>query len=149
MLVSEVILEPNLSRPPRWGNNHLHRKPNRTSQLEFLSLMSHLANALRQITNKSSNPNALIYQIQLQRAKQKYLVQEQLGSGTGAAIALGAPESEHGKNGSESTTATPNGEQKNGAEAAEGNNEGIKCRESDSQPARAEGNDCGEGEKRR
>lgn len=110
--------------------------------------MSHLANALRQITSKSSNPNALIYQLQLRRAKQKYLVQEQLGDGTEGAVALEAPESENGEKASGQETATLNREQQSGPEAAAGNNEGIKCREVDREPRRAHGEDArGEGEK--
>jgi hypothetical protein len=36
----------------------------------------------------------IIYQLQLQRAKQKYLVQEQFGNGMEGAVALRAPENE-------------------------------------------------------
>ena len=110
--------------------------------------MSHLANALRQITKKSSNPNTLIYQLQLQRAKQKYLVQEQLGNGMEGAVALGAPEGENGEKASGPETAALDREQQNGPEAAEGNNEGIKCREADGEPTQAHGDDAHrEGEK--
>lgn len=110
--------------------------------------MSHLANALRQITNKSSNPNALIYQLQLQRAKQQYLVQEQLGDGTEAAVALGAPESKNGGESSGKETAALDREQQSSPEEAKGNNEGIECREADGVPGRPHGDDArGEGEK--
>lgn len=110
--------------------------------------MAHLANVLRQITNKSSNPNALIYQLQLERAKQKYLVQEQLGSGAEGAVALGAPESENVEKGSGPETAAFDGGKQGDSEAAERNNEGIKCREADGEPARAHGDDArGGGEK--
>ncbi|OBT65980.1 hypothetical protein VE03_03178 [Pseudogymnoascus sp. 23342-1-I1] len=113
--------------------------------------MSHLANALRQITKKSSNPNALIYQLQLQRAKQRYLVQEQLGNGTQAAVALGAPESEceNGEKVSRPETTALDREQQSSPEAAEGNNEGIKgIEEADGEPARAHRDDAhGEEEK--
>ena len=110
--------------------------------------MSHLANSLRQITSKSSNPNALIYQLQLQRAKQKYLVQEQLGDGMEAAVALGAPESENREKGPGPETAALGREHQSGPEAAMGDNEGIKCREVDGEPGRAHEEDArGEGEK--
>ncbi|KFY64522.1 hypothetical protein V496_03211 [Pseudogymnoascus sp. VKM F-4515 (FW-2607)] len=110
--------------------------------------MSHLANALRQITKKSSNPNALIYQLQLQRSKQKYLVQEQLGNGTEAAVALGAPESENKEKASRLETEVLDREQQSGPEAVEGIDEGIKCREAGREPGRAqEGDGHREGEK--
>jgi hypothetical protein len=54
--------------------------------------MSQLTNALRHITKKASHPNALLYSAQLERAKQKYLVQGQLEGGKEGAVALGAPE---------------------------------------------------------
>ncbi|OBT55008.1 hypothetical protein VE04_05329 [Pseudogymnoascus sp. 24MN13] len=104
--------------------------------------MSHLANALRQITKKSSNPNALIYQLQLERSKQKYLVQEQLGNGMEGAVALGAPESENGEKSSGAKTAALDREQQSGPEAVEGSNEGLKCREADGEPARAHRGDA-------
>lgn len=53
--------------------------------------MSQLANALRHITKKASHPNALIYNVQLQRAKEKYLVQGQLEDGKEEAVALAGP----------------------------------------------------------
>ncbi|OBT87128.1 hypothetical protein VE02_02258 [Pseudogymnoascus sp. 03VT05] len=110
--------------------------------------MSHLANALRQITKKSSNPNALIYQLQLQRSKQKYLVQEQLDNGMEGAVALGAPESENGKKDSGPETARVDRYQQSVPEAVEENNEGIKRRKADGDPARAHGGSAhGEGEK--
>lgn len=110
--------------------------------------MSHLANALRQITKKSSNPNALIYQLQLQRAKQKYLVQEQLGNGMEGAVALGAPETENREKDSGPETVALDREQQNGLEAAEGNDEGIKSREADGEPTQGHGDDAhAEGEK--
>src|SRR5579871_5974662 len=56
--------------------------------------MSQLGSLLRQITKKSSHPNAFIYKIQLERAKQKYLLQGQLDDGKEDAVALGAPEEE-------------------------------------------------------
>lgn len=56
--------------------------------------MSHLASLLRQITKKSSHPNALIHKVQLERAKLKYLVQGQLDNAEESTIALGAPEEE-------------------------------------------------------
>ncbi|KFY25504.1 hypothetical protein V493_04643 [Pseudogymnoascus sp. VKM F-4281 (FW-2241)] len=111
--------------------------------------MSHLANALRQITKKSSNPNALIYQLQLQRAKQKYLAQEQLGDGIEGAVALGPPDGGTGEKVSEPETAALDREQQSGPEAAEGNNEATKFREADMEPARAHGVDGrGEGSER-
>ncbi|KFX94621.1 hypothetical protein V495_01385 [Pseudogymnoascus sp. VKM F-4514 (FW-929)] len=103
--------------------------------------MSYLANALRQITKKSSNPNTLIYQLQLERAKQKYLVQEQLGDGTEAAVALGAPESKNGENDAKQKLGALDREQQSHSEAAEGNNEGIQSREADGERARAHGDD--------
>lgn len=54
--------------------------------------MSALTNVLRQITNKTTHPNALLHQIQLERAKNKYLVQGQLGHGVESVVALTAPE---------------------------------------------------------
>jgi hypothetical protein len=54
--------------------------------------MSQFTNALRHITKKASHPNALLYSAQLERAKQKYLVQGQLEDGKEGAVALGAPE---------------------------------------------------------
>ncbi|KFX92440.1 hypothetical protein O988_07276 [Pseudogymnoascus sp. VKM F-3808] len=107
--------------------------------------MSYLANALRQITKKSSNPNTLIYQLQLERAKQKYLVQEQLGDGTEAAVALGAPESKNGEKDLGQESAALNREQQSHSEAAEGNNENIKSREVDGERARTHGDDAGGG----
>jgi hypothetical protein len=56
--------------------------------------MSQLTNALRHITKKASHPNALLYSAQLERAKQKYLVQGQLEGGKEGAVALGAPETD-------------------------------------------------------
>ena len=111
--------------------------------------MSHLANALRQITKKSSNPNALVYQLQLQRAKQKYLVQEQLGNGMEGAVALETPESENGEKASGLETAALDREQQSDPEARKGNSEGIKCKEADGEPARGHGGEAAhaEGEK--
>lgn len=54
--------------------------------------MSHLAALLRQVTRKSQHPNALLYDIQLARAKQKYLVREELSDGKEGIVELGAPE---------------------------------------------------------
>ncbi|KAE8441454.1 hypothetical protein EG329_004947 [Mollisiaceae sp. DMI_Dod_QoI] len=56
--------------------------------------MSGLANALRRIAKSASHPNALLYKTQLERAKQKYLVQGQLGDGKEDAFMLGSPEEE-------------------------------------------------------
>lgn len=39
--------------------------------------MSQLGNILQQVAKKSSNPNALIYKVQLSRANQKYLAPQQ------------------------------------------------------------------------
>jgi hypothetical protein len=53
--------------------------------------MSQLGSLLRQITKKSSHPNTLIYEIQLERARQKLFVQRQLDDGKDDAVALEAP----------------------------------------------------------
>lgn len=53
--------------------------------------MSLLTGALRAITKKASSPQSLIYSIQLERAKQKYIVRGEL-DGPESAIELGAPE---------------------------------------------------------
>ena len=53
--------------------------------------MPALGSLLRQLSKKASHPNALIYEIQLARAKHKYLVQEQLEDGEEDAVALPAP----------------------------------------------------------
>jgi len=53
--------------------------------------MSALANVLRHITKKASHPNALIHQIQLERARSKYLVQGRLGDGLEGVVSLDAP----------------------------------------------------------
>jgi len=54
--------------------------------------MSALANALRQITKKAAHPNALLYQVQLDRAKKRHLIQGQLGDGLAGVVALKPPE---------------------------------------------------------
>lgn len=112
-------------------------KPNKAFQLELVDLMSHLANALRQISKKSSHPNVLIYQLQLQRAKQKHLDQGQLGDGTEGAVALGAPESENGEKGSEQETHALNIERQSVRDAQEGSNDGIQRRDADGESGRA------------
>jgi len=56
--------------------------------------MSHLANVLRQITKKASHPNSLIHGVQLERARQKYIVRGELIDGKEDAVALGAPKEE-------------------------------------------------------
>jgi hypothetical protein len=53
--------------------------------------MSQLTPLLRQITKKASHPNQLLYGVQLERARVKYLVRGELGDGK-EAVALGAPE---------------------------------------------------------
>lgn len=53
--------------------------------------MLHLAGALRQITKKASHPNPLIFDIQLERAKQKYVVQGRLAASEYGALELSAP----------------------------------------------------------
>jgi hypothetical protein len=55
--------------------------------------MSQLSGLFRQVVKKSNHPNTLLHNLQLARAKQKYLVQGQLGDGAeGTALELGAPE---------------------------------------------------------
>lgn len=46
------------------------------------------------MTKKASHPNSLVYQVQLERGRKKYLVQEQLDDGQESAVALGAPQEE-------------------------------------------------------
>ncbi|KAN0090189.1 hypothetical protein V8E51_018768 [Hyaloscypha variabilis] len=53
--------------------------------------MSQLAPLLRQLTRKASHPNGLMYGVQLERARVKYLVKGELEDGKGA-VELGAPE---------------------------------------------------------
>jgi len=53
--------------------------------------MSYLTPLLRQLTRKASHPNALLYEVQLERARVKYLVNGELEDGKGA-VELGAPE---------------------------------------------------------
>jgi hypothetical protein len=53
--------------------------------------MSQLAPLLRQITKKASHPNGLLYGMQLERARVKYLVRGELEDGK-AAIELVVPE---------------------------------------------------------
>lgn len=52
--------------------------------------MSQLTPLLRQITKNASHPNGLLYGMQLERARVKYLVKEELEGGT-QAVALDAP----------------------------------------------------------
>ena len=52
--------------------------------------MSQLAPLLRQITKKASHPNGLLYGMQLERARVKYLVRGELEDGK-AAIELAVP----------------------------------------------------------
>ena len=52
--------------------------------------MSQLTPLLRQITKKASHPNGLLYSIQLERARVKYLVKGELEGGA-QAVALDAP----------------------------------------------------------
>jgi hypothetical protein len=55
--------------------------------------MSALANALRAVVVKSSHPNSLVYQVQVERAKKKYVERGMLEGGQQeGAVALGAPE---------------------------------------------------------
>lgn len=117
-------------------------KPNELFQLELVDLMSHLANALRQISKKSSHPNVLIYQLQLQRAKQKHLDQGQLGDGTEGAVALSAPESENREKGSESESHALDIERQSRCDAAERSNDGIQRRDADEELGRAHGDDA-------
>lgn len=56
----------------------------------MITSMSLLAGALRAITQKASSPQSLTYAIQLERARQKYIVREELG-GPESAMELGAP----------------------------------------------------------
>jgi hypothetical protein len=57
--------------------------------------MSQLTPLLRQITKKASHPNGLLYGMQLERARVKYLVRGELEGGK-EAVQLGAPEAEVG-----------------------------------------------------
>ena len=109
--------------------------------------MSHLASLLRQITQKSKNLNALIYQLQLERAKQKYLVPGRLGDGVEGAVALGAPESERREKEIERelTTKEQSGSE-SGSEAVERKNEGIESREVEVERMGADGVETGRGE---
>jgi hypothetical protein len=56
--------------------------------------MSQLTGLFRQVLKKSNHPNILIHNIQLERAKQKYLVQGRLGDGFDSALEIGPPEEE-------------------------------------------------------
>lgn len=60
--------------------------------------MSQLTPLLRQITKKASHPNGLLYGMQLEHARVKYLVRGELEDGKGA-VELGAPSEEPGKDG--------------------------------------------------
>ncbi|EPE35735.1 hypothetical protein GLAREA_05072 [Glarea lozoyensis ATCC 20868] len=59
--------------------------------------MSQLTGLFRQILKKSNHPNILVHNIQLERAKQKYLVQGRLGDGGDIALEIGPPEKESKK----------------------------------------------------
>ncbi|KIN03530.1 hypothetical protein OIDMADRAFT_177687 [Oidiodendron maius Zn] len=61
------------------------------SLLHIMNTSASLGSLLRQVTKKASHPNALIYEIQLARAKHKHLVQGQLEDGEEDAVALPAP----------------------------------------------------------
>jgi len=55
--------------------------------------MSALANALRAVVVKSSHPNSLIYQVQVERARKKHVERGLLEGGQQeGVVALGAPE---------------------------------------------------------
>jgi uncharacterized low-complexity protein len=58
--------------------------------------MSQFTGLLRQMTKMASHPNSLLYNIQLERARQKF-VQGQLDDGKGGAVTLGAPKDERGE----------------------------------------------------
>lgn len=93
--------------------------------------MSQLAGLLRQITRKSSNPNAFVYQVQLERARQKYLVRGELDDGKASAVALGAPEDGDGSEREREREATAAAaaveeDKKHQIEAAEPDSEGAK-----------------------
>jgi hypothetical protein len=44
------------------------------------------------VTKKASHPNTLLYNVQLERARKKYLVQGQLDDGKEGTVALGSPD---------------------------------------------------------
>jgi len=58
--------------------------------------MSALTNVLRHITKKAAHPNTLLYNVQLERAKNKYLLRGQLGDGLDGTVALDAPKEDDG-----------------------------------------------------
>jgi hypothetical protein len=74
--------------------------------------MSQLTPLLRQITKKASHPNTLMYGVQLERARVKYLVKGELEAGKGA-VELGAPDE------------VDRGKEKDG-EPDEGNGKGVE-----------------------
>ena len=53
--------------------------------------MSGLAPVLRRLTKTASHPNSLLYAMQLERARVKYLVKGELGDGKEDAMVLEAP----------------------------------------------------------
>ena len=82
--------------------------------------MSALANALRQVVKRSNHPNSLVYQVQVERARTKYVERGLLEGGQEeGAVALGAPE----ENGEKAKPKMGSGE------AAEGVGEGVERRE--------------------
>lgn len=105
--------------------------------------MSHLAGALRQIAKKSQNPNTLIYQLQLQRAQQKYLVHERLGDGSEGAVALEAPKGELRKNESEQEEVVLDATKQSDPDQVKQRNGSIEYSEVDSKQMGADGDDGG------
>jgi hypothetical protein len=104
--------------------------------------MSQLTNALRHITKKASHPNSLLYSAQLERAKQKYLVQGQLGDGKEGAVALGSPEVE-GRERELEKEDLRNGIGSEGAER-EGESKDVKRGAGEAEPGRGEADSGGE-----
>jgi len=104
--------------------------------------MSGLTNVLRLITKKASHPNSLIHQVQLERARKKYLVQGQLDDGKEGAVALGAPEEE----GQEQSNAALEVEKVNGSEVSERDGEKVKGK-AENDRDRVDEEDTGESKK--
>jgi hypothetical protein len=108
--------------------------------------MSHLAGLLRQITQSSKNPNALIYQLQLERTKRKYLVPGRLGDGVEGAVALEAPECERREKELErELNIKEQSGSESGSEAGERKIEGIESREVEVERMGADGDETGRG----
>ncbi|ELR10435.1 hypothetical protein VC83_00526 [Pseudogymnoascus destructans] len=132
------VMQNKLSNPHGLGQQR-----SSSNQTRLFNLMSHLANALRQITKKSSKiqtPSSTSCSFSFSARNKSILCSD---SETFSAFSLsGDPSATAPSMPLPNCSTALDREQQSGPEAAEGSNEGIKCREADGQPPRAHRGDA-------